>query len=93
MDPGYTYNCSNTGYLILSAVVETVTNQSYFGHVVQNIANDVELWHTNASSHVNATLIQESENVGPSVISPGLDFWVADIYSGDDICKETAVGT
>lgn len=92
--PPGNYSYSNVGYLVLSAVVETVTGISYMDYINRKISPSVQVWHTDASSHVNDTLIQESWYTGPNVIYPLQtdDPNIAAVYGGDGMYKETAVG-
>ena len=90
--PGQNYSYSNGGYIVLSAIVETVTNQTYFDYVHSVVSPDVQIWHTNASYHTQDNVIQESLWTGPSVVFPESNNDVADVFGGDGIYKETAIG-
>ena len=89
-----TYCYSNQGYLILSALVEKLTSQNYFDFLRANILNnlDVRVWRTDMSFHTNDPITQESANTGCSALNPLASNPVANIFGGDGIYKESAVG-
>jgi CubicO group peptidase (beta-lactamase class C family) len=95
-NPGATYSYSNYGYLLLSAVVEKVTGQTYLSYLKSSIVApeglNVALWGTDPSSHSGDKVIQESRYTGLSALQPLNGNPVAAIYGGDGMYKESAVG-
>ncbi|KAF2259815.1 beta-lactamase/transpeptidase-like protein [Lojkania enalia] len=95
-NPGSTYVYNNYNYLLLSAVVEKVTGQSYFTYLNSQIITpeglNVAVWATSASAHANDKVIQESRYTGLSALQPTLGTPVAAIYGGDGMYKESAAG-
>lgn len=89
-----TYCYSNQGYLILAALVEKVTGQNYFDFLKANVLGtlDVTPWKTAASFHTGDSVTQESWNTGLSALQPTYNNPVANIFGGDGIYKETAMG-
>jgi hypothetical protein len=87
---------SNVGYVILSAVVESVSGQKYFDYLTSHVVatnEDVKIWHTDPSYHVGDAITQESSNVGLSALHPDSNALVANIFGGDGMYKETTLGS
>jgi CubicO group peptidase (beta-lactamase class C family) len=95
-NPGVTYSYCNFNYLLLADVVEKVTGKPYFTYLQSTILTpevlNVQLWATSPSAHTSDKVIQESLYTGPSALQPTSPFNVADIYGGDGMYKESAVG-
>ena len=96
-NPGSTYSYLNFGYLILSYLVEQVTGQPYFNYLQQSILNpeglNVNWWPADPAAHASDPVIQESMNTGLSAREPLNPNNVADIYGGDDMFKDSALGS
>ena len=71
-NPGENYSYSNVGYLVLSAVVETITKLPYLDFIHAKISSDVQLWHTNASYHTTDIVTQETWQTGQSAVTPSI---------------------
>jgi hypothetical protein len=98
--PGTRSVYSNVGYVVLSKVVEHVSGMKYFDYLKSavldplGIGNDVQMWLTDKLNHVNDPITQESSLVGLSVLTPNSnDNFVADVFGGDGLYKETALGS
>ena len=95
-NPGSTYFYNNYNYLLLSAIVEKVTNQPYFTYLKNQILTpeslNVAVWETSAAAHTSDKVIQESRYTGLSALQPTLGTAVAAVYGGDGMYKESAAG-
>ncbi|EOD43866.1 putative beta-lactamase protein [Neofusicoccum parvum UCRNP2] len=95
--PGTDYEYGNYNYMLLSYVVEHVTNQPYFTYLSSAIlspeALNVKRWLTDPATHAADNVIQESASTGPSARQPLAANAVAHVYGGDGQFKDATLGT
>jgi len=96
-NPGATYNYLNYGYLVLAFLVEHVTGKSYFDYLHEKILKPEDLnvnWYpTDPAAHTSDHVVQESMFTGLSAREPLNPNNVADIYGGDDMYKDSSLGS
>ncbi len=97
--PGTNYGYSNIGYLVAAAVVERVSGLSFFDFVRLRLSRplgivDVAPCPTDgpASRPANQAM-PEDDGLGLTVLRPQNDAWVAAVFGGDGMAKESALGS
>ncbi len=95
--PGTDYKYSNFGYLLLSIVVEHVTNMDFFDYVQRTLLqpahiSEVLLSSTLASQRATNQAICEDEGLGLSPTDLLSQLPVPAVYGGDGQIKEIAAG-
>ncbi|MFN7917359.1 MAG: serine hydrolase [Vicinamibacterales bacterium] len=97
--PGNTYSYSNIGYLVAMAVVEQVSGRAFFDFVRRRLLQplgltEVALCPTPGPSGRPADqVIPEDDGLGLTTINPQASTFVANVFGGDGMFKESTVGS
>jgi CubicO group peptidase (beta-lactamase class C family) len=97
--PGAGSQYSNIGYIVLSEIIEYVTKMDYFDYLdsavlgPMGLSGRVKLYPTSLDAHVNDDITQDTQFTGHDVMQPtDPTLLTANVYGGDGIYKETAIG-
>ena len=93
--PGSTYSYSNFGYLVGMAVVERVSGLSFLNFVRQRLGvTDVAPCPTGGpAGRPNDQVQPEDDGLGLTTLRPADNTQVPDVYGGDGMAKESALGS
>ncbi len=88
----------NYNYVLLSMVVEKLTGQDYFTYLYNTILKpdnifDAKPWVTNKTPRDADEIFQEDQYLHESAINVNNKDLVPDIYGGDGMVKEVAIGS
>jgi CubicO group peptidase (beta-lactamase class C family) len=97
--PGAVYSYSNIGYLVASLVVERVSGSAYFPFVRQRllaplgITDVAECPTAGPDGRPANQVMPEDDDLGLTVLQPQANTQVADVFGGDGMAKEAALGS
>jgi CubicO group peptidase (beta-lactamase class C family) len=97
--PGMVYSYSNIGYLVASLVVERVSGLGFFAFVRQRLLDplgisEVAICPTAGPGGRPADqVVPEDDAIGLTPLAPQTDVEVPAVFGGDQMAKESALGT
>lgn len=93
--PGQEYVYSNTGYVILSRIVEKASGLSYFDYLTQNVVEPLgmNVQHFKTQQHYDAVVPEAFETGLPSYDYTDTTTMVPDVLGGDGMVKEACDGS
>ena len=98
-NPGAVYSYSNISYLVASLVVERVSGSAYFPFVRQRllaplgITDVAECPTAGPGGRPANQVMPEDDYLGLTVLQPQANTQVADVFGGDGMAKEAALGS
>jgi CubicO group peptidase (beta-lactamase class C family) len=98
-NPGITYDYSNFSYLVASLAVERVSGSPYFPFVRQRllaplgITDVAECPTAGPGGRPANQVMPDDDDLGLTVLQPQLNIDVADVFGGDGMFKESALGS
>ena len=96
--PPAAYAYSNYGYLLLTRVVEHLSNMDYFQFLSSRIlvpenVSEIKVWPTVANPRAANEVLQEDQGLHAGAVNIHSDVLVPDVYGGDGMIKEVSVGS